>query len=400
MIPFVYRCSECGKEYARDRVRYLCPECERHCTAGQPLRGVLEVEFDYEQLGREFHTHPDDFSLFCPVEAEFYPPFPVGNTPLLAAPRLAEHLGLPRLQLKNDTLNPSGSLKDRASFLVVAEANRLRESCIVAASTGNAGSALAAVCAAAGKEALVFVPEAAPRAKVVQMLLYGADVIRIAGTYDDAFALSLEYTSRRGGVNRNTAYHPLTIEGKKTVAFEIYAQNGHRVPDAIVVPVGDGVIISGVYKGFRDLQRSRIIDRLPRLIGVQAETSDSIHNYVTTGAYRNAPSPSTIADSISVAAPSNAHMARRAITVSGGFSLTVTDEEILSGQALLCRTTGIFAEPAAAATVAALPKIAGRFSPEMTIIVLLTGHGLKDVEAATSGLTLSQPIAPNLDAVP
>lgn len=400
MVPFVYRCSECGREFSRDRVRYLCPECGLHSGAGRPLRGVLEAEFDYEQLGCEFRKHPDDFSPFCPVEGKFHPLFPVGNTPMLAAPGLAAEVGLPRIHLKNDALNPSGSLKDRASFLVVAEANRLGESRIAAASTGNAASSLAAVCAAAGKKAVVFVPEAAPRAKVFQMLLYGAQVLRVKGTYDDAFALSLEYTRRRGGVNRNTAYHPLTIEGKKTVAFEIYAQNGRRVPDVIVVSVGDGVIISGIYKGFRDLQRSGVIDRLPHLVGVQAESSDAIHSYVTTGTYRNAVSPSTIADSLSVVAPSNAYMARRAVTESGGFTLTVTDDEILRGQALLCRTTGVFAEPAAAATVAALPKIAGAFSPKTTIIVLLSGHGLKDIDAATSRLTLPQPIAPVLDAVP
>ena len=399
MIPFLYRCSECGKEYARDTVRYLCPECGQHTTAGQPLRGVLDVELDYEKLEHQFRKSPNDLSLFCPVEPEFHPTYPVGDTPLLEAPRLAEHLGLPAIWLKNDTLNPSGSLKDRASFLVVAEAVRLRESRIVTASTGNAASSLAAVCAAAGKSAVVFVPESAPRAKVVQMLLYGAEVHRLKGTYDDAFALSVEYTHQRGGLNRNTAYHPLTIEGKKTVALEIYAQNRSRAPDVILVPVGDGVIISGVYKGFRDLLRSNMIDRLPCLVGVQAETSDAIHNYLATGKYRNA-TPSTIADSISVAAPSNAHMARRAIEDSGGFSLTVTDAEILEAQALLCRTTGIFVEPAAAAPVAALSKISGRFSPEMTIIVLLTGHGLKDIEAATSRLTLPQPIAPVLDAVP
>jgi threonine synthase len=360
---------------------------------------VLEVEFDYEQLGQQFRMNPDDFSLFCPVEPEFHPSYPVGDTPLLEAPRLAEHLGFPRLLLKNDALNPSGSLKDRASFLVVAEANRLGESRIATASTGNAASSLAAVCAAAGKKAVVFVPEAAPKAKVVQMLLYGAEVHRVKGTYDDAFALSLEYTRRRGGLNRNTAYHPLTIEGKKTVALEIYAQYQGRTPDAVIVPVGDGVIISGVYKGFRDLLRSRLIDRLPHLIGVQAETSDSIHNYVATGKYRNA-EPSTIADSISVAAPSNAHMARRAIEESAGFSLTVADEEIQHAQALLCRTTGVFVEPAAAAPIAALSKLSGRLSPEMTIIVLLTGHGLKDIDAATSGLSMPEPIPPVLDAVP
>jgi threonine synthase len=400
MTPFVYRCSDCGTQYARDAVRYLCPVCEELGGVGEPLRGVLEVEFDDDELRRQFVGRPGDLSPFCPVEPEFHPPYSVGGTPLVAAPRLGERFGFSQLLLKNDTVNPSGSLKDRASFLVVAEANRLGESVIVAASTGNAGSSLAAVCAAAGKRALLFVPEAAPKAKLVQMLLYGAEVVRLKGSYDDAFALSLEYTRRRGGLNRNTAYHPLTIEGKKTVALEIYAQTGRRVPAAIVVPVGDGVIISGVHKGFRDLLRCNLIDRLPRLIGVQAESSDAIHRYVTTGRYGNASSPHTIADSISVATPSNAHMARRAIEESRGFTLTVTDEEIMSGQALLCRTTGVFAEPAAAATVAALDKLAGRLPQSEPVVLLITGHGLKDVEAASSGLILPEPVDPVLDAIP
>lgn len=400
MIPFVYKCTDCGSVFERDRVRYICPDCGESYAPGEPLRGVLEVEFDFKLLEKEAKARPDDFLVFCPVESEFHPAFAVGNTPFAAAHRLGTELGFSNLRIKNDSLNPSGSLKDRASHLVVAEAQRLGERLIVTASTGNAGSALAAVCAASGTRALIFVPESAPKAKLASMLLYGAEVARLRGTYDDAFRLSLQYTNTRGGLNRNTAYHPLTIEGKKTAALEIYQQNGNRVPDAVVIPVGDGVIISGIYKGFRDLLRCNLIDRLPKLIGVQAESSDSIHHYVTTGEYRNAASPATIADSISVATPSNAHMARRAVTESGGFTLTVTDEEILEAQSLLGRTTGIFAEPAAAATVAGLGKADNRLSPDASIVLLITGHGLKDLDSAISGLTLPEPIDPILDAVP
>jgi threonine synthase len=202
--------------------------------------------------------------------------------------------------LKNDGLNPSGSLKDRASFLVVAEATRLGDGRIVAASTGNAASALAAVCAAAGKEAIIFVPATAPRAKLVQILLYGATLIPVAGSYDDAFRLSLEFTYSEGGLNRNTAYHPLTIEGKKTAGLEIFAQNGLKVPDVIAIPVGDGVILHGVYKAFADLRSAGLITALPRLLCVQSERSDAIHRYFTTGNYADAPSPDTYADSIAV----------------------------------------------------------------------------------------------------
>ena len=214
--------------------------------------------------------------------------------------------------------------------------------------------------------------------------------------------MSLEYTAQRGGLNRNTAYHPLTIEGKKTAGLEIWAQLGFQVPDAILVPVGDGVILGGVHKAFLDLQRAGLIQRLPRLIGVQAEKSDAIHRYVQTGNYSDAPDPSTRADSISVVCPSNAHGARRAILESKGLTLTVSDDEILQAQAsLLCRT-GIFTEPAGAAALAGLIKLqAGpdRLNPNDRVVILATGHGLKDVEAPLSRVSIPAAIEPVLEAV-
>ncbi len=243
---FEWVCGECGRAYARDTVRYLCPACGPSYVPGAPLRGVLEARFDTPALAARWKAGEALAGLLCAVEREFHPPYPVGGTPLFRAPRLEAALGLGDLWIKNDGQNPSGSLKDRASFLVVAEALRLGERTIVAASTGNAASALAAVCASAGTTAIIYVPRTAPRAKLVQMVLYGADVRLVDGTYDDAFALSLEHTARNGGLNRNTAYHPLTIEGKKTVSLEIFEAFG-GAPDWVVMPVGDGVIISGVW---------------------------------------------------------------------------------------------------------------------------------------------------------
>ena len=390
MTSFHYRCTTCGKAYQRDEVRYLCPACAKDYRPGIPLLGVLSVEFDYVAIQRRFRKQSPDWSLFSAVEPEHYPPYPVGNTPFFPVAALGQAFGFENVWLKNDGLNPSASLKDRASFLVVAEANRLKERSIVTASTGNAASALAAVCAAAGRQAVIFVPESAPKAKLVQMVLYGARVIPVRGTYDDAFRLSLEYTARKGGLNRNTAYHPLTIEGKKTVGLEIYQQNGFRVPDAILVPVGDGVIISGVYKAFYDLKAAGLIARLPRLVCVQAGRSTAIHHYIRTGKYQNALRPATIADSISVSIPSNAHMARRAVLESRGFSISVSDKEILRGQRTLAEKTGVFAEPAAAAPVAALRKLqgAGLLDCKEQIVLLITGHGLKDVDAAMSTIRI------------
>jgi threonine synthase len=396
MAMFVYRCSHCGRRYGRDAVRYLCPECGKSYRPGMPLRGVLTAEFDYPSIRRKFRKSRPDWSLFSAVAPKYYPPYGMVETPFFRSASLGEAFGLADVWIKNDGLNPSGSLKDRASFLVVAEANRLSEETIVAASTGNAASALAAVCAAAGKRALIFVPQSAPRAKLVQMLVSGAVVAPVKGTYDDAFRLSLEYTALHGGLNRNTAYHPLTIEGKKTVGLEIWRQNGWRVPSAILVPTGDGVIIAGVFKAFYDLHMAGLIDRLPRLVCVQAEKSDAIHRYISTGRYRDAANPATVADSISVSVPSNAHLARAAVIQSGGVSVTVTDREILGGQRILAATCGVFAEPAAAAAAAALGKLRrGRvLGPDDQVVVLVTGHGLKDVEAALKNVQIPAAIAP------
>jgi threonine synthase len=403
MTPFNYRCTDCGRQYPRDEVRYLCPECGKTYRPGIPLTGVLEAVFDYDAIGAAFDPRRADWNLFCPVETEFHPPLPVGNTPMVRFDRLGAELGLGELWVKNDGLNPSGSLKDRASFLIAAEARRLGMELIVAASTGNAASALAAVCASSGQKALIFVPEKAPKAKLVQMVLYGARVVPVKGTYDDAFRLSLEYTDKRGGLNRNTAYHPLTIEGKKTAGLEIWAQAGFQVPDAIFVSVGDGVILGGVHKAFVDLKRAGLIDRLPRLICVQAETSDAIHRYVETGVYADAANPTTRADSISVTCPSNAHGARRAILESEGLSLTVTDEEILSAQALLAARTGIFTEPAGATAYAGLIKLqqsSRALGAGQRAVILATGHGLKDVEAPLSRISIPPAIEPRLESVP
>ena len=402
MTPFTYRCTDCGRQYSREQVRYLCPECGKTYRPGIPLTGVLEAVFDYETIRKSFDRANPDWNLFCPVETEFHPPLPVGNTPLVRVDRLGAELGLASLWVKNDGLNPSGSLKDRASFLVVAEARRLGMDLIVAASTGNAASALAAACASAGLQALIFVPQDAPKAKLVQMLLCGATVVPLKGTYDDAFRLSLEYTDKRGGLNRNTAYHPLTIEGKKTAGLEIWAQLGYRVPDAIFVSVGDGVILGGVYKAFVDLKRAGLIERLPQLIGVQAETSDAIHRYVQTGVYSDAVHPTTRADSISVTCPSNAHGARRAILESGGRTITVSDEEIFTAQSRLTSRTGIFTEPAGAAALAGLVKL--QASPDALpqgaqVVILATGHGLKDIEAPLGRIRIPEAVEPRLEVL-
>ncbi len=384
-----YECSSCGKTYKRDEVRYLCSDCSLDYKPGEPLKGVLLAKFDYDFIGRKFSKDNPDVNLFSAVEEKYFPEFKCGDTPYISFSKLNKLTGFENLWIKNDSLNPSGSFKDRASFLVVAEANRINEDTIVAASTGNAASSLAAVCAAADKKAIIFVPESAPKAKLLQMYIYGADVRKVKGTYDDAFRLSLEYTEKNKGLNRNTAYHPLTIEGKKSAGLEIFIQNGFKVPDAILVPVGDGVIISGIYKAFYDLKEAGITEKLPKLVCVQAESSNAIHNFIQTGVYKNAVNPVTVADSISVSAPSNAFMAVKAVKESNGFSVTVSDDEIMVAQRELAMSAGIFAEPSCSTVLAALKKSKETLNKNEQIVLLITGSGLKDIEAPLNYLHLN-----------
>ncbi len=389
---FFYKCSQCGKEYGYGEVSYLCPVCSAGYKPGVPLLGVLEVIYDYSSLKKYFRKHKTDWNDFLPVDKKYLPNYFVGGTPFHKTINLGNHFGFTNVWIKNDGLNPSGSLKDRASFLVVAESNRLGIDEIVTASTGNAASSLSTVCAAAGKKAVIFLPVNAPKAKLVQNILCGAEVIPVKGTYDDAFRLSLEYTSTKGGLNRNTAYHPFTIEGKKTVGLEIFSQNNFKTPDSIIVPVGDGVIIAGVYKAFYDLVQIGIADKIPKMICVQAESSSAIHNYIKSGIYKNAENPMTIADSISVKTPSNVFLAGRAVKESGGLSLTVTDDEIMQGQKLLAEKTGVFAEPSASVVVAGLQKLSQEnlLKKHEQIVLLITGHGLKDIETPLRNLKIPE----------
>lgn len=382
-----FRCLDCGKDYAPDAVRYLCPTCSADYHAGMPLKGILEALFDYAAIAATWQNEQSACQqenmhrlcdLLSPVDKEYYPNLPVGYTPLIESRALA---GEP-LQLKFDGVNPSGSYKDRASHLVVAEARRLGIKQIVCASTGNAACSTAALCAAAGLDAVIFAPQSAPAAKLVQIRVHGAMLHKVEGTYDDAFAAALDYAADHECLCRNTAYHPYTIEGKKTAGLELWLQLG-RVPDYIFIPTGDGVILAGIFKAFTDLQRCGLIDRLPVLIAAQAESSDAITSYHETGTYHDAMRPVTIADSISVRTPSAAHLAHKALTETKGFGIRVTDAEIRAAQRVLAQRTGIFCEPSSAATLAALyrAKEQGKLVQGASIVLMLTGHGLKDIQA-------------------
>ena len=269
------------------------------------------------------------------------------------------------------------------------------------ASTGNAGASLACLSAALGVPCHIFVPETAPRAKVAQLLIFGADVLAVRGSYSEAFSLCVEASDRFGWYNRNTGYNPYTVEGKKTVALEIAEQLGWEPPDTVIVAVGDGCILSGVWKGFTDLHRLGWISRLPRLVAAQAEGSQAIKDAFDGDGTIRPVVEDTLADSISVALPRNGVMAVQDLRASGGAAVSVSDGEILEAMPLLGRTAGLFAEPAAAAAVAALVKLVDRgdVSPAERIVVVATGHGLKDVDAALQAVDPPEPLDCSIDAV-
>jgi len=406
MARFHFCCSECSSEFDEQPSLYVCPTCSGKQAPGGVTRGVLEIVIDDLPTAWPVARpgSPAFLAAFLPISnPDHLPPLPVGDTLLLAAPMLRRELGMKRLWLKDDTRNPSGSTKDRASQLVVAKAIESGAQTIAAASTGNAATALAAVAASAGLRAVVFVPAGAPPAKLIQMLSYGAEVLPVAGSYDDAFELSLAACERFGWINRNTAFNPFTIEGKKTAALEIAAAMAPEGPDAIIVTAGDGVITAGLAKGFADLETAGLIARRPRLIVVQPEGTAAIATALRSGADEIVPVPgaASIADSLTVEAPRNAMLCLREVRASNGAGVIVSDDAILAAIPRLARLTGVFAEPAAAAALAGLESALAEslVDRDERVVLMITGSGLKDIAAAARALEMPEAIEPSLKAV-
>ena len=377
------RCVRCGKTYA------AVPDLT-NCQCG----GILEIEYDYDYIktvltketlaARKNHTMWR-YRELLPVE----PDTPdtslrVGWSPLYEAPRLAEQLGLGRLYIKDDGLNPTASLKDRASAMAVAKAGEAGAKVIACSSTGNAASSLAGNAAAAGFETYIFVPSRAPKGKVAQLMTFGAHVISVQGSYEETFELSKAAIDRWGWYNRNAAINPYLSEGKKTVSLEIMEQLDWQVPDYIAISVGDGCTIAGVWKGLKDLYAIGFIDRLPRLISVQAEGCCPLNRAIATGQPWQPMEENTLADSIAVGVPRNADKALMAIRESNGLVVNVSDEEIMAAQKLLGSVCGVFGEPAGVTGTAGVKKLCemGMLPRDASVVSVVTGNGLKDVANA------------------
>ncbi len=395
----LYRCTTCGKSYETDDLIYRCPECSSKGVKDGFQRGNLLVEFDPSII--EGRTLPlDPLSLF-PYEIDFHDSFPAGGTPLVRPGRLRQEEGFPRLLCKCEMANPSGSYKDRASLLVAAQAKALGVDKIVLASTGNAGSAMSCAGAALGLDVVLFVPATAPLEKLAQSVFYGARVIPVKGTYDNAFALSLEYSARFGGINRNTAYNPMTIEGKKSAAVEIINQMGGEVPDLVYIPAGDGVIYTGMVKGFSDLKKAGFIDRFPRCVAVQPRGSNALYLSWKEGREVLLDKTDTKADSLAVCSPACGEPALQFMEASEGWAVEVSDGEIGDAQEKLAAGAGLFVEPSSAAALAGMRKDRkeGRISGKETAVLLLTGTGHKDMKAVIDRISLPEPVECTLDEV-
>ena len=394
------KCIVCGKEHTAKPDVTTCTACG----------GILEIVYDYKlistMVNKDIMAQRKDptmwrFKEFLPVEPESCTDgLRVGGSPLYRATRLGEHLGLSNLYIKDDGLNPTSSLKDRASAMAVVKATEAGATTIACSSTGNAASSLAGNAAARGLTTYIFVPERAPQGKVAQLLVFGANVVSVQGNYEDTFRLSAEAIDRWGWYNRNAAINPYLSEGKKTVALEIAEQLGWKSPDYLVVSVGDGCTIAGIWKGFKDLYNTGFIDKLPILVSVQAEGCKPINTAVEQGYDKLVPmEENTIADSIAVGVPRNFQKAVEAIRESKGITVNVSDEEILSASSLLGKTSGVFGEPAGVAGTAGLIKAVseGLIPKDATIVSTVTGNGLKDIASAIKSVGKPLSVPPQME---
>ncbi len=397
------KCINCGQSYSPAPDRYLCDKCGD--------KGLLEVEYNYDSIKNDWSKDKLKaskeasiwrYNPLLPVKADTSKPsLQVGNTPVYESKALAEELGLKSILIKDDGLNPTGSLKDRASAMAVVKAREADAKTVCCSSTGNAASSLAGNVASMGDEmeAVIFVPERAPIGKVTQLLIYGARVVSVKGSYEEAFNLSAAAIDKWSWYNRNAAINPYLVEGKKTVSLELAEQLNWDIPDWLVFSVGDGCTIAGAWKGLYDLQQIGFINKMPKFLGVQAEGCAPITESFKTGKPLEITSEDTIADSIAVGSPRNYIKAIKAVKNSNGEMINVSDEEILSMMKILGKSTGIFGEPAGVAGLAGLKKAVadGLIGPDEKVAAVITGNGLKDVKNAKRAAGKPMEVEPDIE---
>jgi threonine synthase len=395
------RCLLCSTAYPHGELS-TCPRCG--------VDGILDVEYDYDRVAAALAKEPLAgraasiwrYVDLLPVSPDVQPPhLEVGWTPVYEVPRLAGAVGINTLVLKDDGCNPTGSFKDRASAVGVMKAREFGRREIACASTGNAASSLAGLSAAFGLKSFIFVPQRAPEPKVTQLLIFGATVFRVRGSYEEAFELCRKACEAFGWYSRNSGTNPFLVEGKKSAGLEIAEQCRDRMPDWVVVSVGDGCTIGGIGKGFAEMHRLGIISRVPKLLGVQADGARPIVDAFFTGKDLVPSGSDTIADSIAVGTPRNWRRAIAQVRASGGTMISAADEEILDAMRLTARLGGVFGEPAGVAGVAGLRKAVakGIVGKGDSALVVITGNGLKDIQSARQAAGHELEIEPSLDAV-
>jgi len=395
------KCFDCGSENEISAASYACPKCG----------GNQDVIYDYHRVKKTFSPdalgqNPESsiwrYRPLLPIDEKSQIPFlQIGWTPVYLYKDWAAEFGINDLIIKDDGRNPSASFKDRASAVAVVKAQESGATAITCASTGNAASSLACICASVGMPSYIFVPKTAPEAKIAQLLIFGANVLAVDGTYDHAFDLCIEASVEFGWYCRNTGFNPYTREGKKTAAFELAEQLNWELPEYVVVSMGDGNILSGLWKGFRDLYELGFTDRIPKLIGVQAEGAMPLVTAFNNNVQVQPVTTNTFADSIAVGQPRDAGAALKALRVSNGHAVAVSDEQISSAQSMLAKRGAVFAEPAAAAAFAGFLKLAesGLFKQNDGVAIIITGNGLKDIKSVLGRVKPPQPIAPDITAV-
>ncbi|HWQ43502.1 MAG TPA: threonine synthase [Desulfosporosinus sp.] len=395
------RCIECKKELPAQAGLYTCPSCG---SKG----GIMDVIYDYQEINRmttrDQVTKSRDNSMFrylpfLPIHPESARPhLRVGWSPLYKPLGLGKSLGMSNLYIKDDGQNPTSSLKDRASIIAVIKAVEEKAPTVACSSTGNAASSLAGSAAAMGLKSVIFVPSRAPQGKIAQLLIFGATVISVQGSYEDTFGLSAEAIDRFGWYNRNAAINPYLVEGKKTVALEIAEQLNWEVPDWVILSVGDGCTIAGVWKGFKDLYQAGWIERLPKIAGVQSTGCCPLVDAFLEDRPWTPKEENTIADSIAVGVPRNPDKALNAVRESGGTMVAVSDEAILDAMRELGRTSGIFGEPAGVTGTAGLKVLLekGVIGADEKVVSIVTGNGLKDVQNAIKAVGEPIKVQPSL----
>ena len=396
-----YRCTVCGEFFETKEAMMTCPHCGE--------KGILDVEYDYDALKqvltKDYFKNNRDYSMwrYFPLmgieEENIHKMLRIGWTPLVKSYNLSKELGLKELYMKDDGLNPSGSSKDRASGVAVLKAIEAGAKVISCSSTGNAASSCACHAAHIGIPAVIFVPKRAPIGKLTQISLYGATLVVVDGDYKAAFRLSKEAINKYGWYNRNAAINPFMVEGKKTVSLEIAEQLNFKPTDWVVVSVGDGCTVGGVYKGFYELHKLGLIEKVPKILGVQSEGCEPFVKASRDKSPLEECEENTLADSIAVGIPRNPLKALRAVENSHGSWISVPDTEIINAMSLLGKTEGIFGEPAAVTSLAGLKKALekGIISKDESVTIIITGNGLKDPNNAQKAISKPELMEPNIN---